>query len=45
MAEQRGWLTHTADTQCTLEGREEAQMDREKFYAEIFYLALNMNYF
>ena len=38
MAEQRGWLTHTAYVQCTLEGREEAQMVREQFYAEIFIL-------
>ena len=26
------WLTCNADTQCTLEGREEAQRGREKFY-------------
>jgi len=24
------WLRHTADAQCTLTGREEAKMDREK---------------
>ena len=37
-------LTHTADAHCTLEGREEIQMDTEQFYPEIFHLALNMNF-
>ena len=25
------WLMHNADTQCTVEGREEAQRQRKKF--------------
>ena len=38
------WLTYDADAQCTLEGREEAQMSREKNSVWIFLFFLNFGF-
>lgn len=39
------WLTHNADAQCTLEGREEAKRQRKSFMFMLFCLALKCDRF
>ena len=42
---QKVWLTHTADTHCTLQGREEVKTGREELCLNFSCLALKYEFY